>query len=348
MVLDAIERRHAAEGLAYRTLCVQEGVAYASLMRWKDRVARGRDIVGRPGPKKVAPLDLDALREELRVLRHGRKRTEGTGDLYRRHRDRISRRDLGRFVVEERRRQNRERHRIVHEVTWKVPRLIWAMDDTEYHPDPAYPKAYLNNVQDLGSRFKFEPLVGLALAHGNEVAAHLHTLFDAHGPPLFLKRDNGKNLNHALIDALLEAFFVIPVNSPCHYPQYNGGIEAGNREIKSELLRRPSMPSAFLAIQAELDIQTLNHRSRPCLRHRSPCEVFAAGRGYARTFDRRKRREVYEWIRQKTLELTQTTCYDADRAWRLAVETWLLDHEFITVSKPKEVLPGFQEIRSQH
>ncbi len=101
--------------------------------------------------------------------------------------------------------------------------------------------------------------MGTALAHGDEVAAHLNALFEDHGPPLFLKRDNGGNLNHTLVEDLLEAFLVIP---------------------------------------AELDIQTLNHRTRPCLGHRSPCQVFTAGRDFARTFHRRKRREVCEWIRE--------------------------------------------------
>jgi hypothetical protein len=348
MVLEHIEARHQAEGLSYRTLCEQESVGYASLMRWKARGARGEPLVGRPGPRKVEALDLDGLREELRVLRHGRKRTEGTGELYRQHREQISRRDLARLVTQERQRQNRERRRVYHEVSWKMPRLVWAMDDTEYQPDPAYPKAYLHNVEDLGSRYKFAPLVGLALAHGEQIAVHLNELFEAHGPPLFLKRDNGKNLNHAEVEELLESFLVIPVNSPCHYPQYNGGIEAGNREIKAGLVQQPSMPSAFLAIQAELELQTLNHRARPGLGHRSPCQLFTAGRDFARTFHRRERREVYEWVRDKTLELSRTGCYDTDAAWRLAVETWLLDHEFITVSKHKEVLPDFPQNRSHH
>ena len=94
----------------------------------------------------MAPLDLEALREELRVLRHSRKRTERTGGLYRQPQDRISRRDLGRLVAEGHRRQNRERNRINHEVNWKVSRLVWALEDTEYYPDPAYPKAYLHNA----------------------------------------------------------------------------------------------------------------------------------------------------------------------------------------------------------
>lgn len=346
MMVQHIEQRRMAEGLSYRTLCAREGISYASLMRWKSRLNSGVPIIGRPGPKKVESLDLAALREQIRVLGHGRKRTEGSGELYRQNQDRISRRDLGQLVADERQRKNRERNRVYHEVRWKVPRLIWATDDTEYHPDPAYPKAYLHNVQDLGSRYKFEPLVGLALAHGEEVAAHLSDLFDAYGPPLFLKRDNGGNLNHGIVEELLEAFLVIPVNSPCYYPQYNGGIEVGQREIKARLSQRPHLPSAFLAIQADLDVHALNHKARPCLGHRTACQMFLSGEDLAGTFHRRKRKEVYDWIAQKTMVLIERECYDADAAWRLAVEMWLLDNGFIALSNQKKVSPSFLKIRS--
>jgi len=342
-MVEHIEKLRRAEGLAYRTLCSREGIPHTDFVRWRGHIQAGEAAVERPGPKKVKPLDLDALREQVRWLRHGRKRTAGTGELYQEHRQAISRRDLQELVQEERRRQNRERDRVYHEVSWRVPRLIWAMDDTEYRPDQAYPKAYLHNVQDLGSRFKFEPLVGLALARGEDVAAHLADLFEGHGPPLFLKRDNHGNLNHGRVDELLETFLVIPVNSPCYYPQYNGAIEKAQREIKARLSQRPPMPSAFLAIQAGLDVHALNHRPRPCLGHRTPCQVFAAGRELAHSFTRRKRREVYDWIREKTLELIEQERYDADAAWRMAVETWLLDHGFIAVSNRRKVLPHFPE-----
>jgi len=341
MVLQHIEQQRKAEGLSYRVLCAREGIAYASLMRWKSRRADAVTIIGRPGPKKVEALDLAALREQIHWLRHGSKRSEGVGELYGAYREKIYRRDLRQMVTEERQRKNAERNRIYHEVIWKVPRLIWAMDDTEYHPDPAYPKAYLHNVQDVGSRYKFEPLVGLSLAHGEEIATHLNELFETHGPPLFIKRDNGKNLNHGIVEKLLEAFMVIPINSPCHYPQYNGGIEVAQREIKEWLVQRPPMPSAFLAIQADLDVHALNHRTRPCLGHRTPCQMFRSGQYMARTFNRRKRREVYDWIVQKMIELTEQGSYDEDAAWRLAVETWLLDNGFIAVSKKGKVSPSF-------
>ena len=333
MVLQSIEQQREAEGLSYRALCDREGIAYASLKRWKSRLADGVAIIGRPGPKKVEALDLNALREQIHRLRHGRKRTEGFGELYDAYREKVSRRALRQMVTEERQRKNAEQKRIYHEVIWKVPRMIWAMDDTEYQPDPAYPKAYLHNVQDVGSRYKFEPLVGLSLANGEEITAHLSELFEAHGPPLFIKRDNGKNLNHGIVEKVLEAFMVIPINSPCYYPQYNGGMEAAQREIKEWLSQRPPLPSAFLTIQADLDVHALNHRPRPCLGNRTPCQMFLSGQNLARTFNRRKRREAYDWIVQKMIERMQQECYEEDAAWRLAVETWLLDNGFIALSK---------------
>ena len=118
-------------------------------------------------------------------------------------------------------------------------------------------------------------------------------------------------------------------------------MEKAQREIKERLAQRAEPPSAFLAIQAGLDVHALNHRRRPCLGHRTPCQVFLSGQQLVRTFTRRKRREVYDWIVEKMLELMNGQRYDADAAWRLAVETWLLDHGFITVVNRRKVLPHF-------
>ena len=333
MIVEQIERVHRTDGLSYRDACAREGISYASFMRWRKRMEAGGDPVCRPGPQKVEPLDLSALREQLRALHHGRRRTAGTGELYREHQQTISRRDLNRLVREERDRQRQERDRIHHRVHWRVPRLIWAMDDSEYQPDKRYPKAYLHLVQDLGSRYKLAPLVAPHLARGGQIAAHLQRLFASHGPPLFLKRDNGRNLNHHRVEDVLAEFLVIPINSPCGYPQYNGGIERAQGEVKSQLRQHGDQPQAFLAIQAELDVQEMNHRRRPGLGNRTPCAVFTSGAEQARTYTRRKRKEIYEIIKEKTLELIDLQRYDTDTAWRMAVETWLLDHHFITVAK---------------
>jgi len=343
--METVQQKHR---LGYRQQCERLGVAYSSFKRWRSRAANDQQVIARPGPKKVEPLDLEALREELRVMRHGRKRTAGTGALYQRYRDQISRRDLQRLVEEERRDRNRERNRIYNQVNWKVARLVWAMDDTEYRPFPSYPPASLHNVQDLGSRYKFRPLVGPSLATGEAVAANLLRLFEQHGPPLFLKRDNGGNLNHHLVNELLGAFLVIPVNSPCYYPQYNGGIEAAQREIKQQLTQQSPAVAAFLAIQADLEVQDLNHKKKPCLGFRTPCRLFHAGRSVAQSYNKRKRREIYDIIRSRTKKLVDVHGLDVGPAWRLAIETWLLEHDIITVSKRNRVLPPFPEKKAHN
>ena len=50
-------------------------------------------------------------------------------------------------------------------------------------------------VIDLGSRMKLEPAVKGEAFTGEEVAEHLNYLMQKHEAPLFLKRDNGSNLN---------------------------------------------------------------------------------------------------------------------------------------------------------
>lgn len=90
------------------------------------------------------------------------------------------------------------------------------------------------------------------------------------------------------------------------YPQYNGSMERAQREIKKTLAQHAKVPSAFLPIQAEMDIHELNHRPMEDLNHQTPCSVFESGRTAVRLYTRRKRKEVYESIREKTLEFMST------------------------------------------
>lgn len=337
MVVELIERMHADENAGYRDLCGRVGVGYSSFMRWRERERRGEAPVHRPGPAKTEPLDFGRLQAEIEAMNHRRHRTDGIGELYEEHRNAISRRDLGALVKAERDRQTQEKSSQQARIHWHVPRLVWAMDDTEYRPDRHYPKAYLHNVQDLASRYKFGALVGLHLACGEAVVAHLAELFNRHGPPLFLKRDNGGNLNHRQVDELLSTAMVIPLNSPCAYPQYNGSMERAQRDIKTILAAHAHAPSAFLAIQAEMDIHELNHRPLADLNHRTPCRVFESGQNTARQYTRRKRKEVYENIKENMLELITLKGYETNRAWRYAVRNWLLENGFITISRGKKV-----------
>ena len=92
-------------------------------------------------------------------------------------------------------------------------------------------------MQDVTSKYKFEPLVRKGSITGGEIAQHLKRLFEQFGAPLFLKRDNGSNLNSKEVADLLKEFKVIPLNSPTYYPQYNGAIEHAQGEAKRELYR---------------------------------------------------------------------------------------------------------------
>jgi hypothetical protein len=338
VIVELIEQMHVDERTGYRELCSRAGLDYSCFMRWRKRCNEGEPPVQRSGPSKVEPVDMKLLVKQVVVMNHHVYRTDGTGELYREHCDEISRRDLNAMVHEERERQKKERKERQYHIQWHVPRLVWAMDDTQYRPDKQYPAAQMHNVQDLGSRFKFGPLVSLNQAAGPDVAAHLAELIGRYGPPLFLKRDNGGNLNHHAVDELLESMIILPLNSPCYYPQYNGSMEHCQKDVKSLLSKHVRTPDAFLAIQAEMDIHELNHTRHADLKATS-WDLLESGLDYARTFTRRKRREIYDIIQSKTLELIETKSYKADAAWRRSVREWLTEHRFITVSRNGKVLP---------
>ncbi|MBI4917340.1 MAG: transposase family protein [Acidobacteria bacterium] len=61
----------------------------------------------------------------------------------------------------------------------------------------------------------------------------LRVLFARLGPPLVLKSDNESSLKAEPVAALLEAHGVVPLYSPCYYPEYNGACEAGIGTLKT-------------------------------------------------------------------------------------------------------------------
>ena len=135
--------------LSWRQLC--DPVPYASVMRWRRRQRLALPLWQCPGPKKSAPLDWAEFYPLLRQLNHGRVRTRGTGELYQRFAGFISRRQLGALVQDYRRDQ---RDTMKH-IQWLWSGLVWSLDATEYGPDGCQ----IIPVQDLASRYRFQPLV---------------------------------------------------------------------------------------------------------------------------------------------------------------------------------------------
>jgi transposase InsO family protein len=329
-------------------------------MRWRGRQARGEELVQRPGPRKVEPFALDRLYEQILGLDHGDHRTPGTGALYRQHRLRISRRDLQALVKRARQELRQERQALERRIEWTVPGLIWSMDDKELGRALHQGKIFLHNVQDLASRYKLPPLVG-ALPHGEQVAAHLETLWQNFGVPLILKRDNGSNLNHAVVTCLLEEHGVIPLNSPPYYPPYNGAIEHSQDEMGRRLGAALAIsPIDALPVHAEVAAHDLNHKRRRSLAWRTSCEAFSSGKHNTKAYTRRRRKESYEQMKALAILIVQAMrcepCAEVDAepintaatVWRLAVETWLYRHGLITVSVNGKVLPHFPSFRSHN
>ena len=194
----------------WRQLCA--GLPYASVMRWRQRQRQGKPVWLAPGPKKILPLDWTEFYPLLQQLNHGRVRTQGTGELLKKFADRLSRRQLRALVQDYRRDQL---HAMKH-IHWLRSGVAWTCDATEYRDG-----WQIIPVQDLASRYRLRPLV-CRQQKGQQIAAHLESLFRQHGAPLFLKRDNGSPFNCQQVDEVMARFGVLPLNSPPHFPRYNG------------------------------------------------------------------------------------------------------------------------------
>ncbi len=345
-----MEHLKADKAISYRDQCQAVGVSYSSVMRWRSRIRSGKPSSEKAGPKPVKPLDLIDLNRQIRNLDHGPRRTAGTGGLYRSVSDQISRRDFQDMVHEIRKEEARLRKLALCRIDWQMPGMAWAMDDLEYL-DPGYQrKIYLNTTRDLASRYIFPPLTGMGHPDGHRIAAHLKSLFERYGPPLFLKRDNGSNLNHHAVNRVLADWLVIPVNSPPYYPPYNGGIERTQRDLKTEMKRWICSSFGELSLLARMAADALNHRPRPCLDGTVSCRVFEDGRHGMKTFHRRKRKEVFETIHHDTMILVNDDSLDLrfDSARRIAVQRWLWENGHVSIKNLNECYPIFSSILSQN
>jgi len=330
-------------GVTFAAQCGAAKISYSSFMRWRARARRREEPVRRPGPGPVGFRDWDRLVADILALHHGRRRTRGTAALLERYRGRLSRREVAAWVRHVRQNLSDEQAAATVHIEWRTPCLVWAMDGVEL---TGLGDSNLQTVQDLGSRYKFPPLPAESLC-GEGIAGHLDTLFRRFGPPLFLKRDNGGNQNHPAVNDVLATYGVIPVNSPLAYPQYNGGIEHAQGEFQRVLadlaLGHSTLPEEHLEAYAAAAAGQLNHQPLRCLGRRTACEVFTAGRNSG-MIDRRERKEVTDELIAMTagyLELANDwRLVTANKAWRLAVETWLLAHRAISVT-PNRVSPTF-------
>ena len=325
-ILHQLDTMKQATHQPWRSLC--DLVPYPSVMRWRQRQRRGLPVWQCPGPKKTVPLDWTEFYPLLRQLQHGRARTHGTADLYQRFAQCLSRRQLGTLVQDFR----RDQLAAMKHIHWLWAGLAWSCDATEYGPDGTL----IIPVQDLASRYRFTPLVTDQL-DGRQIAAHLEHLFRQHGPPLFLKRDNGSPFNHHAVDELLARCRVLPLNNPPHFPRYNGGMEKGIRDFKAALDQRtlvnPSRKTDF-ALAVELTAHELNHQPRRCLKGRTACAAFHDDAQRLR-WTLRQRQTIFRLLLHRFGVMSGKPTLGDHRTpatlWRVTVESWLRCQGLIAV-----------------
>jgi hypothetical protein len=347
MVVTTLTQLNRAVRWSYPRLCGCVGVPYGTFRRWTARLAQQQPARMRPGPKKVVPLQLEELRGAVDSLDHGSQRSRGTGALCRQYQAQLSRRELAALIATARRALVAARQAALCRITWHAPGVVWSLDDAELARVNGH-SLCLHQVQDLASRYKFLPWVEEQIV-GETVAARLEQLFLQYGAPLVLKRDNGGTLNQHAVDEVLARYWVMPLNSPRQYPPYNGGMERAIREVKAPLRAQLHLsgPTPVAEVQhwAERLAYELNHRRRRSLHGQIACRVFQDGRPALRAYTLRKRREVFDEINALTWTLLQAqgvcTEQDADSIRRVAVETWLQNHQVITVTQNHRVLPLF-------
>ena len=173
-------------------------------------------------------------------------------------------------------------------------------------------------------------------------ATHVEQLFRRYGAPLVLKRDNGSNLNHEAVNELLARWRVIPLNSPRHYPRYNGAIERAQRELKAAFLARwleidpRTCPASAVAAWTVYD---LNRQPRRCMRRQSAAAIFCGAKSNLGAYTERRRKEAFDTINGLIMNaVAQREVYSQpqlDAAQRRAVETWLQREGIITLTKPQ-------------
>lgn len=336
-----IEKAKVKFTLSYACLANQVGLSYRTLMRWRRHLANGQAAVGKRGPHKVRPLNLNELKNKVRDLDHGPKRSYGTGRLHGAYAGSISRRELNQLVRQARSETHRRRKAEACHVRWLRPNLAWAMDDCRKSDTEISGTLHLHNLTDLCSRYKLPPIASGQLPCGEEVAGHLAHLFNRFGPPLFCKRDNGGNLNHTTVNEVLENAWVIPINSPPYTASYNGAIERTQRELKDYLecwkWKAGTMESFSLLV--ETAAHELNHNPRRCLNNRNACGIYFGSNRIR--YSKRQRKSVYRWIRDLATEISiragKSKITNAE--WRVAAKQWLLKNGLIKIVTAEKVSP---------
>lgn len=349
-----IERFESLRGCCVRhsaaMLCDSLRMPYSTLRRWRTRHRTACPIRRKPGPAKTGALPVADFRSRVARLLHGMRRSRGTGQLVACFPCCLSRRRIQAFVARLRKRHNRRLREAKLHVTWHLPNLTWAIDAMLLRTSAADPGIIVVLARDLASHFHFDPLV-LPAESALDNLRWLRLLIARHGPPLFLKRDNGAPFNAAVINDYLAGRCILPINNPVRRPSYNGAIEHGVGSCKRAILAAldptrpvPDIPHLLPLLRSVIHLH--NARPRRSLGRRSPAQAYF---NYQKgSWSRKRRHEIFRWISAHAESTLQTTWetpnhHSRNAAWRCAVVAWLRCQHLITVSQKTQLSPNLAD-----
>ena len=318
------------------------GFSYQSFWRYNQRLEAGEKPLEVVGRKPLIPIDHQEVRRDIEKLKHRNKRSLGSGKVREKYQGVIPRKKIDEMIAEVRRELASGRRNSMFRIEWNCPHMVWSMDDFQYKYKGII--FYVHQVQDLGSKYKFEPLVSIEPLKGEEIAGNLQKLFKKYGAPLIMKRDNGSNLNHFSVIEVLQENKVIPLNNPAYYPQFNGAMEHAQGEVKEELdnmIWEFENPDTF-PFATRQAVHNANHKLRPTLDNECSCFQWQL---YANVkFTMTYRTQVYQEINKIALEIADNVQYSekelvVSKSWRKAVEEWLHSNDHITIKRNGKVLP---------
>ena len=340
-----IEELKARFRVSYRLVLANLPFCPATYRRWKNRVCRGEKPVQKPGPKPMKPLNLEVLAGQLTHLDHRRKRSFGVEKLRVATKGAISKRDLDELIANARKHELRQRKARQSRLSWLKPGSVWGMDTFETALPNIAGKCYVLAVQDLASGYKLPLLTAKKEPEGCQVAHHLEQLFSRFGRPLFIKRDNGGNLNQSKVNELFADHCVIPLNNPCYYAQYNGAIEHAQGELKRLLEKEYYNIRSFSEFERCVDLAAhdLNHAARRYLGGVTSCIKFF--QKPAINYSKKSRKEVFLWICDYASDIVEKagSSLSLTTAWRIACKFWLVQNGLLAISKSAIVLPYYSD-----
>lgn len=177
----------------------------------------------------------------------------------------VPRSAVERLVREHKARLRSGRRSHLEALRWDGAGRVWSFDWTDPQAPVEGRFGKVLAVRDLPSGESLQALPAEA-GTGQVAAAALEGLFAAHGAPLVVKNDGGRELNGSEVEAVLGRYGVAHLRSPEYYPRYNGAIEAGIGALKTHAWHeaaRHGRPGHLTCDDLEAARLKANETSRP-------------------------------------------------------------------------------------